>query len=177
MLPKYEYRRKLPHYQPDAKIFFITFCTSRRWVLPAVARAITLETCLRSHRRECDLDAVVVMPDHVHLLLTPLLKDGRTISIPEITQTLKSVSAHRINKALGRKGCVWQEESFDRALRREEAADAKILYMLENPVRAGLVDNPMDYRWLWRNTDGPERIGLPCTGEGARASTDKHVVE
>jgi putative transposase len=133
MLPKYEYRRKLPHYQPDAKIFFITFCTSRRWVLPAVARTITLETCLRSHRRECGLEAVVIMPDHVHLLLTPLLKDGRTISIPEITQTLKSVSAHRINKALGRKGCVWQEESFDRALRREEAADARFFTCSKTP--------------------------------------------
>jgi REP element-mobilizing transposase RayT len=111
------------------------------------------------------------MPDHVHLLLTPLLKDGRTISIPEITQSLKSVSSHRINKALGRHGSVWQEESFDRALRHEEAADAKILYMLGNPVCAGLVANPMDYRWLWRNTNGPEHIGLACTGEGARAST------
>ena len=177
MLPKYEYRRKLPHYQPDAKIVFITFCTSRRWVLPAVARTITLETCLRSHRRECELDAVVVMPDHVHLLLTPLRKDGRTISIPEITQTLKSVSAHRINKALGRAGHVWQEESFDRALRHEEATEAKILYMLENPVRAGLVANPTDYRWLWRNTNGPERIGLARTGEGAPASTSKQVME
>jgi REP element-mobilizing transposase RayT len=142
MPPKYEYRRKLPHYQPDAKIFFITFCTHRRWVLPDCARTIALETCLRSHQRDFDLDAVVVMPDHLHLALTPRTKDGRTISIPEITQVLKGVSAHRINKALGRRGPVWQEESFDRALRHEEDVDAKIFYMLENPVRAGLVVNP-----------------------------------
>jgi REP element-mobilizing transposase RayT len=117
------------------------------------------------------------MPDHVHLALTPGFKDGRTISIPEITQVLKGVSAHRINKALGRRGSVWQEESFDRALRHEEDVDAKIFYMLENPVRAGLVANPLDYPWLWRNTSGAESISLAPTGEGARASTDKEEME
>ena len=150
---RYEYRRNLPHYQPDNKIFFITFCTYRRWVLPDIARTITIETCLRSHQREYKLYAAVVMPDHVHLAISPYSKNGYTVAIPEIMQTLKGVSAHQINRLLMRCGAVWQEESFDRALRREEALDAKVLYMFENPVRAGLVRNPEEYQWFWRNKE------------------------
>ena len=51
-------------------------------------------------------------------------------------QEIKSVSAHRISKETGHVGRVWQEESFDRALRREEDLGAKIQYMVNNPVRA-----------------------------------------
>jgi hypothetical protein len=74
------------------------------------------------------------------------------VSIAEIMQVIKGASAHRINRALRRKGKVWEEESFDRALRREERTDVKIEYMLGNPVAAGLVRNPVEYRWLWRET-------------------------
>jgi hypothetical protein len=75
-------------------------------------------------------------------------------------QVIKGTSAHRINRELGRRGIVWQQESFDRALRREEDVDRKIEYMLENAVRAGLVRNPLDYPWTWRRVDGTETISL-----------------
>ncbi len=70
----------------------------------------------------------------------------------EIMQTLKGTSAHGINRLLRRRGKVWQEESFDRALRKEEQVQEKIYYMVGNPVRAGLVSNPLDYPWIWRRT-------------------------
>ncbi len=107
-----------------------------------------------------ELLAVVVMPTHVHMALTPRQTGAGQISIPEIMQAVKGASAHLINKELGRQGRVWQQESFDRALRREEQVDGKILYMLENPVRAGLVKNPLDYPWMWRKTEGWENIRL-----------------
>ncbi len=88
------------------------------------------------------------MPDHVHLLLTPAIDEQGPISIPEIMQAIKGTSAHRINKCLGRKGRVWQDESFDRAMREVENVRGKIEYILGNPVRAGLVTNPLEYRWL-----------------------------
>jgi len=47
-------------------------------------------------------------------------------------------------------GKVWQDESFDRALRNEESIPDKVDYILGNPVGAGLVQNPLDYRWTWR---------------------------
>src|SRR5437016_11050669 len=45
------------------------------------------------------------------------------------------------------KGKVWEEESFDRILRREENIGDKLDYILWNPVGAGLVRNPLEYRW------------------------------
>jgi putative transposase len=148
----YEYRRRLPHFQPDYKIFFITFCTYQRWTLPPEAREIVVDTCMAGNGRLFDLYGVVVMPDHVHLALVPLCRPQGPTPVAEIMQAIKGASAHRINRLLNRRGKVWQEESFDRALRKEEQFEAKLYYMLENPVRAGLVSNPRDYPWIWRGT-------------------------
>ena len=91
------------------------------------------------------------MPDHVHIILTPLIDDQKTeiFSLAKITQPMKAISAHEINGRLGRHGRIWQEESFDRVLRSSEKLDEKITYVLNNPVRQGLVNIPEEYPWLW----------------------------
>lgn len=155
MLRRYEYRRKLPHYQPDHKAFFVTFSTYQRWILTEAVRDIVVETCLAGNGKKFHLHGLVVMPDHVHLVLSPLSDEHGPISIAEIMQAIKGASAHRINHALGRKGKVWDEESFDRALRNEEGIMDKVEYILGNPVGAGLASNPLDYRWAWRDTGAP----------------------
>ena len=136
---KYEYRRCLPHYQKDDRTLFITFATLHRWILPSIA----------SRKLFTGLYAAVVMPDHVHLICLPLSDINGPFSIPEITQAIKGESAHRINRVLGRRGSVWQDESFDHVLRRDESVLQKTAYILNNPVRAGLVKEPSQYRWLW----------------------------
>jgi len=75
---------------------------------------------------------------------------GRQSSLSRIMQGIKSTSAHRINKILHRSGRLWQHESFDRILRSEEHLELKLEYIGLNPVRAGLVQRPEDYRWFWR---------------------------
>jgi REP element-mobilizing transposase RayT len=97
------------------------------------------------------------MPDHVHLILCPVPCGNEYFSIPEIMKTIKSESAHRINQVLSRTGRVWQDESFDHLLRRSESLDAKTDYIIENPVRAGLVRVPSEYRWVWRYAGGKVR--------------------
>jgi len=67
MRPKYEYRRRLPHYQKDDHPLFVTFTTDRRWNLPPAARHIVLECCLKENGCKFNLHAAVIMPDHVHL--------------------------------------------------------------------------------------------------------------
>lgn len=128
---------------------FITYSTWHRWRLPGVARELALESCVRANGRKYRLYAAVVMPDHVHLICLPLIDENGSISIPEITRTIKSESAHRINKALNRTGHVWQDESFDHVLRGDESLRKKAQYILENPVRAGLVARFENYAWLW----------------------------
>ena len=146
----YAYRRKLPHYQWTDKTYFITFNTKNREVLTPHSRSLVLETCVSGNRKKYDLHAVVVMPDHVHLLLTPLCDNDGEISLPEILQEIKSVSAHKVNKYLGRHGRLWQEESFDRAMREVENIRAKIDYIMGNPMQEGLAQSPYEYPWFWR---------------------------
>jgi hypothetical protein len=64
-------------------------------------------------------------------------------------QGIKSSSAHQIVRLLNRQGQVWQHESFDHVLRREEDIRAKVAYIVQNPVRAGLVGAVSEYPWLW----------------------------
>jgi len=146
------YRRRLPHLQRDYKPHFVTFCTYQRWILPELARDIVMECCLHDHEVTMTLHACVVMPDHVHLIFTPRVDQERkeVCSLARIMDAIKGASAHKINKALDRQGRVWQTESFDRVLRSSESLDAKIAYVLANPVRAGLVSVPAEYRWLWK---------------------------
>jgi REP element-mobilizing transposase RayT len=150
MIRKYEYRRNLPHYQKDDRAVFATFNTNRRWVLPDRAREIALECCSYPNGRTIELHAAVVMPEHVHLVFTPLRDvDTASFSVAEILQNIKSVSAHRINKLLGRTGRVWQEESFDYVARCEDDLTEKIDYVCRNPIRRGLCSSVDGYQWVW----------------------------
>jgi len=147
---KYEYRRRLPHYQKDEGALFVTFCCGCLDPLLESVRDIVVRHCLHDQGTKAMIHAVVVMPDHVHLLLTPLRDlDGNLYSLIEILQGIKSASAHSLNRSLGRSGPVWQEESFDHVLRSEESLQEKLEYLRQNPVRRGLVARPEDYRWLW----------------------------
>jgi len=106
---------------------------------------------------------VVIMPDHVHMIFTPL-KDahGNPHSLAEIMNGIKGASAHSLNKALSRKGRVWQSESFDHVLRSDEKIHSKVQYICENPVRKGLVSEVDDYTWLWREwVEGAEDVAQP----------------
>ena len=156
------YRRRLPHLQRDSKPHFVTFCTLQRWHLPEKAREIVLNSCLHDNGTRYDLLTAVVMPDHVHMILIPLIdeKERRTWTLPEILDAVKGASAHLINKNLNRRGLVWQQESFDHVLGSSESLDEKIQYVLDNPVRRGLVANSAEYRWLWyREPENPYRPG------------------
>ncbi len=96
------------------------------------------------------------MPDHVHPLLTPMVNEHKqeVYSLAELIGAIKGASSHAINRKLERSGNVWQEESFDHVLRRSEALDEKVVYMLENPVRAGIVSSAREYAWLWTADPG-----------------------
>jgi REP element-mobilizing transposase RayT len=145
------YRRNLPHLQRDGKPHFLTFCAYRRWMLPDWARSIVLDACKRANQWTIDLNAVVVMPDHVHMIFTPGINTqaAEVFSLTRITKAIKGSSAHLINRRLGRTGTVWQEESFDRVLRSSEKLDEKIAYVINNPVREGLTTSAAEYPWTW----------------------------
>jgi len=79
----------------------------------------------------------VVMPNHVHALVRPLMNH----SLSQILHSWKSFSAHEINKATGRSGHLWEDESFDHIVRDEHELERFAAYIENNPARARLGGN------------------------------------
>jgi len=87
------------------------------------------------------LHAFVVMANHVHLLVTPLLRPSL------LMHSLKRFTARAANSVLGRTGQFWQRESYDRLVRNDSEFDRIKHYIENNPVKAGLASTPEDYVW------------------------------
>ncbi|MHB8377536.1 MAG: REP-associated tyrosine transposase [Dehalococcoidia bacterium] len=148
---KSSYKRNLPHLQVGRRTLFLTFATWNRWVLPERVRHLVLDHCAHEHGIKYELRAAVVMPDHVHLLFDPRTDDaGAVFGLAEIMSGIKGASAHSVNRALARRGRVWQPESWDTLLRFEDSVRSKAEYICQNPVRAGLCRTEDAYPWLWR---------------------------
>ena len=112
-----------------------------------------------------DLNAYVIMANHVHLLILPKVAPSRLL------QTLKGYTAREANKVLGRTGQpFWQAESYDRRVRDSTEAERIRAYIEDNPVKAGLVLRAEGYRWssAW----GRVEKTLDSAGLAARATTD-----
>jgi REP element-mobilizing transposase RayT len=88
-----------------------------------------------------NLSAWVVMPNHVHALLTPLA--GQQLS--RILHSLKSYTANEANKILSTGGKFWQPESFDRYIRNSKHFEGVVRYIKNNPVKARLCARPQDW--------------------------------
>ena len=89
-----------------------------------------------------DLHAWVVMPNHVHMLVTPLASPAKFM------QSLKGYTAREANRLLNRQGeQFWHRESYDHWVRGDEQYRRIARYIEENPVSAGLVGRAEDYRW------------------------------
>jgi REP element-mobilizing transposase RayT len=171
------YSRRLPHWQPQGRPLFLTwhlygslphnrfpppnaFSAGRAFVWmdryldqasfgPAwlkreeIARlmvdALSYGTDQLHHY---DLHAYVVMANHVHTLLTPI------VTASKLLHSVKGFTAREANKILGRTGePFWQSESYDHWVRDEKEFDKVRRYIENNPLQAGLVARPEDYRW------------------------------
>ncbi len=86
--------------------------------------------------------AYCIMPDHVHLVLSP----SATCDIVTFVGQFKNL-AQRVAWRLGVRGAFWQKSFWDHFLRKEEDLGTVVEYVLGNPVRAGLVDEWQDYRF------------------------------
>lgn len=154
------YRRNLPHIEKFSAAYFVTFRTLDDLFLPPAARTIALRHCLFENDRKIEMYAAVIMPNHVHLLFTALESDqGEPFLLAEIMKGIKGVSARRINQLLGRKGSLWQDESFDRIMRAREF-EFRRNYIIANPIDAGLCKKPEEYRWLWLSS-AQTRVSVP----------------
>jgi REP element-mobilizing transposase RayT len=94
------------------------------------------------------LHAWTIMPNHVHVLLSILPR----MPLGAIVGSWKRFTARAANRVLGRKGEFWQIDYWDRFIRHEEHFSWTENYIDLNPVKAGLVAEPCQWRWgsAWR---------------------------
>jgi putative transposase len=130
-------RRALPHDPPhfigtDEAVFFITICCKQRGPnqLCSAQIADTIFASARFYweRAMWGLPLLLLMPDHLHMLAT----FGREAGMKRVIRNWKR---YLTNHA----GIHWQRDFFDHRLRDDESYDEKANYILNNPVRAGLV--------------------------------------
>jgi putative transposase len=119
------------------------------------------------------LDAFSVMSNHVHTVFKPFLSDAILLDdcdenpqpvftahhpgVAKIMHALKGRSARECNLILERSGPFWEHESFDHVI-RSGRFDKTIRYVLNNPVKAGLVRDWQDWRWNYCRKDLVERF-------------------
>ncbi len=92
-----------------------------------------------------ELDAYVVMPNHVHVAVRPLRPDEHALE--DIVGSWKKFTARRINESLHLSGELWQHESFDTIIRDEEHLCRVIQYIGRNSIKAGLAVSECP-RWI-----------------------------
>jgi putative transposase len=162
-------RRNIPHYTPNDAPYFITFNLygaipeeKRRVIIesfreyeellhmpdgphylkdPELAK-IVFDKLLWMESEVAVMHAFTVMSNHVHMMV--MLRPEQKLS--ELMKLVKGGSAYDCNKKSGRRGKFWQTDRHDRVLRRHECHRA-LLYILNNPVKAGLVKHWRDYPW------------------------------
>jgi putative transposase len=126
--------------------YFLTFCTWRhRKLFPVEEYARLFLKTLFHYRREGHflLHAFVLMPDHVHLLLTPT----HDITIERAVQLIKGGYSHALGTLIGRKSDVWQRGFTDHRIRDAEDFVHHRNYVHQNPVVGKLVADSSQFRY------------------------------
>jgi putative transposase len=128
---------RLEQVYAENPVYFLTFCTDRRRAIlaePKVHDAF-LCFCREALEREVFVGRYILMPDHIHLFVKlPPPSDNLSIWVKSLKNSL-SKQLRQLEQAAPH----WQKGFFDHILRFHESYSAKWRYMVENPVRAGLV--------------------------------------
>ena len=133
----------LKRFQTAQSLHFITFsCFHRLPLLDAPGARETFEAVLEQirARHQARVYAYVLMPEHVHLLVS---EPPRIL----LAQFLKSVKQITSRKLRGPREKFWQDRYYDSNIRGEKARSEVIRYIHRNPVKRGLAAQPGDWQW------------------------------
>jgi len=118
--------------------------TGPLWLRDPIIATHIIETLRKgeSTLHQYSLHSFVVMPNHVHILISP------NAPLSRITNGIKGVTSHRAKSILAlQQKHFWQDESFDHWVRSPEQFDTIRAYIENNPVMAGLAAHPKDWPW------------------------------
>ena len=119
-----------------------------------------------SAKHGCTIHAYCLMTNHVHLLLTPDRSEGCTAMMRDLGQRYVPY----FNSRLGRTGTLWEGRFRSCIAESAHYVLACYRYIELNPVRAGMVDKPAQYRWSSHATNAGDRATGWLTPHGAYAS-------
>ena len=141
----------IPHRgQTSSTTYFITagtFCKKNFLQSERMANLFCQTMYRYRAERKFLLHAFVVMPNHIHLLLT--VPEGLTLE--RVVQFIKGGFSHQAGKLIGGGGPVWQKSFVDRRVRDIAECERFKFYIEQNPVRAGLAEAAQAYPYCSLN--------------------------
>lgn len=139
------HRRRLPHHRlPDAT-YFVTWKTADGVVLSDSERTGVLAALTHFDGERCRVFAATVMNNHVHWIVRPLGNN----QLDDLVTGVKKFTAREINQQRDRTGHLWDDESLDHIIRDARYFTEYVEYILQNPVKAGVVGVPSEYAWTF----------------------------
>jgi putative transposase len=129
---------------------------SAKWLSEPCVANIVRENLYNHVGERYFLWAYVLMPNHVHILLTPHLSSEMQIdknsrlkrgALSSILHNLRGNTAYKANRLLGRTGKFWQDEAYDHLVRDNDELQRIISYIENNPIKAGLVKKPEEWKF------------------------------
>jgi putative transposase len=135
--------------EQEFRTFFITAATSnKRSIFQSDRMALGLKETIRHYRNEkkFELHSLVIMPDHVHALLTPAVD----VSLEKAVQLIKGGFSFRAKRELGYSGEVWTQSFNEHRIVDWEDFEKHRRYIALNPSRRGLRDG---YEFVWPAID------------------------
>jgi REP element-mobilizing transposase RayT len=121
----------------------------KAWLKDRNLAQLVQNAILFNSEKRYTIHSWVIMPTHVHFLFTP----NKNEKISDIMHSIKSYTSNEANKYLRRRGTFWLKEYFDRFIRNEEHFCNEIIYIENNPVKAGLCKYPEEWEFSSANFD------------------------
>jgi putative transposase len=160
---------------------FTYFVTTKTWqndeILRVSENAEIVVACILRYRDDgaYQIHEFVVMPNHLHLLLTP----SADASIEKAMQLIKGGSSHQIHKVRNHKMQIWQPGFHEESVRDQEDYDRKAEYIHRNPVVAKLVTETEEWSYSsaakrFKMDSIPER--LKTLSSGAKALEEERRI-
>jgi len=141
-------KRNLPHWTLKDSVYFIT-SKVKNFKISVIEQLLVKEHIINGNNKFYILFALIVMPDHFHVILKP----AGEYNLERIMKGIKGASANKINKLRNTRGQLWQDESFDRIIRDENELYEKFLYMFFNPIKANLTEDTSNYHGWYLNEE------------------------
>jgi len=159
----------------DGYSYFITMVTYRRTPL-LIAHIDLLRKSFALSKQTYDyrIDAIVILPDHLHMIITP----QNAMMYPKIISHIKRSFVYGMNSDYRQearmtlspssyrrqRSGIWQKRYYEHTIRNEKDMVEKLQYMYHNPVKHGYVDAPDGWVYSSFGRGGAVRAQHPTVG-------------